>query len=51
MAKLFDGMDEESFAKIKKILTDGRRENKKQKHQKKRKRKFDSRTGKVGKAK
>tara|TARA_X000000950_G_C13813478_1_gene618679 strand:- start:536 stop:691 length:156 start_codon:yes stop_codon:yes gene_type:complete len=51
MAKLFDGLDEESFAKIQKILTDGRRENKKQKHKKKRKRKFDSRTGKIGKAK
>jgi len=51
MVKLFDGLDEESFAKIQKIITDGQRENKKQKHKKKRKGKFDLRTGKVGKAK
>ncbi len=51
MAGLFDGMDEESFAKLKKLLADGKRETKKQKHKKKRKGKIDIRTGKPGKRK
>ena len=51
MAGLFDGMDEESFAKLKKLFTDGKRENKKQKHKNKRKGKFDFKTGKDGKRK
>ena len=51
MAGLFDGMDEESFAKIKKLLGDQKRETKKQKHKKKRKGKIDIRTGKPGKRK
>jgi hypothetical protein len=51
MVKLFDGLDEESFAKLTKIVTDGRRETKKKKHKKKRKGKFDLRTGKAGKKK
>tara|TARA_B100000989_G_scaffold230315_1_gene177162 strand:+ start:587 stop:742 length:156 start_codon:yes stop_codon:yes gene_type:complete len=51
MVKLFDGMDEESFAKIKKLLLDGKREKKKKKHKAKRKGKFDPNTGKTGKRK
>ena len=37
MPKLFDGIDQESYDKLKKIITDGRRDNKKQKHKKKEK--------------
>jgi hypothetical protein len=51
MPKLFDGIDQESYDKLKKIITDGRRDNKKQKHKKKRKGKFDPKTGKAGKRK
>ena len=51
MAGLFDGMDEESFAKIKKLLGNQKRETKQQKHKKKRKGQIDHRTNKPGKRK
>lgn len=51
MAGLFDGMDEESFAKIKKLLGDQKRQSKKKKHKKKRKGQIDHRTNKPGKRK
>ena len=51
MAGKFDGMDEESFAKIKKLLGDQKRQSNKKKHKKKRKGQIDHRTNKPGKRK
>jgi|TARA_B100001287_G_scaffold202598_1_gene171954 hypothetical protein len=48
---LFSGMDEESFAKIKKMLVDDQREKRKKKHKNKRKGRVDHRTNRPGKRK
>lgn len=48
---IFAGMDEDSFAKLQKIVTDSKKETKKKKHKNKRKGRFDFKTNRPGKRK